>query len=261
MTNRLMSHKAMRHTWTYISCLLLAGGLLALSACDARTSSRPDPVREAEATRIAMATKDESARRALERQLLQAQADKAQADAEATRNALPAATLRNMLLYTGVGVSVLVLAVGSAFAAVAWLNKRATSVYPNDAGQYPVIVKRSWSGVTIVHDPNRALGPTTIYTAPSLAGMLSGRKGQLPAAQFPMPGSESSMLQLATQAQAVGLVAAATRNSLGVGDPRQAGQLAQALIERPALSAPLPPVRLSSLEPSHVERLLLESQD
>jgi hypothetical protein len=244
--------------------LLLAGLLVLLTACSVKAGDfeLSDPVREAEATRVAMAAQDESARRAVERQIIQAQADKAKADAEAARNALPAATLRNALLYTGTGVGVLVLAVGCAFAAVAWLNKRATSIYPNSAGMYPVIVKRSWNGVTIVHDPNRALGPTTIYTTPGLAGLLLKKAESKPAAQFPMVGSEGAMLQLATQAQAIGLVAAATRNNRGdESNMRQAGQLAQTLINRPAICAPLPPVRASALEASHVERLLLEGDE
>jgi hypothetical protein len=248
----------------YAKYLLMAGILMLLTACNVKAGGfeMRDPVREAEATRVAMAAQDESARRAVERQIVQAQADKARTDAEAARNALPAATLRNALIYTGTGTGVLVLAVGCAFAAVAWLNKHATSVYPNSAGMYPVIVKRSWNGVTIIHDPNRALGPTTIYTTPGPANLLLKKAEQKPAAQFPMAGSEGAMLQLATQAQAIGLVAAATRNNHGdESNMRQAGQLAQTLISRPAICAPLPPVRVSSLEASRVERLLLESDE
>lgn len=245
----------------YLGSLWLAGCLLALTGCftiDERGVR--DPVREAEATRVAIAAQDESALRAVERQIVEAQADKARVEAEAVRQALPAAALRNMLVSTAAGVGALVLAVGSAFAVVAWLNKRATTIYPDSAGMYPVIVKRSWNGVTIVHDPNRALGPTTIYTAPSLAGVLWGHK-PLPATCFPQPGSEGAMLQLSTQAQAIGLVAAATRRSASESDVRRAEQLAQALINRPAISAPLPTVRPSPLEVSHVERLLLEGDE
>ncbi len=241
--------------------LVLFACLMLLPSCNIKAGSVEirDPVREAQATRVALAAQDESARRAVERQILEAEADKAAVDAQASRNALPAASLRNTLIATGLGVGVLVLAVGSAFAAVAWLNKRATSVYPNSAGLYPVIVRRSWNGVTIVHDPNRALGPTTIYSVPSAVGLLLGQKERGPQAQFPTAGSENSLLQLSTQAQAIGLMAAATRNSKGGSDTRPAEQLAQALLARPALCAPLPPVRVSPLEPSHVERLLLEN--
>lgn len=240
-------------------CLYTAW-LVWLSACSISAGGVEwrDPVREAEATRVALAAQDESARRAIERQVVEAQAEKAWVEAEAARHALPAAALRNMLMYTGVGVGTLVVVVGSAFALVAWLNKRATSVYPNSAGMYPVIVRRAWNGVTIVHDPNRAMGPTTIYTTPSPMGLLLDKKAALPSAHFPAAGSEGSLLQLATQAQAIGLVAAATRKSGGEDSARHAEQLAQALINRPAISAPLPTVRPSPMEVSHVERLLIE---
>ena len=115
--------------------------------------------------------------------------------------------------YVGGGLAVLVLTVGAAFALVAWLNKRATSIYPNLAGQYPLVVKRLWNGV-IVHDPNRALGPTTIYTAPSLwSALFDGLLATQPEAiaQFPQPGSEQAMLQVASQANAIGVTAAANR--------------------------------------------------
>lgn len=247
--------------WLILAALIVC--MLILAACDVQAGEFKlrDPVREAEATRVALAAQDEAARRAIERQIVEAQADKARADAEATRNAIPAITLRNALIQTGLGVGVLVLAIGSAFAVVAWLNKRAVSIYPNSAGMYPVIIKRLWNGITIVHDPNRALGPTTIYTAPSLPAMLLGKGEQPPSAHFPAPGSEGTLLQLSTQAQAIGLMAAVTRKNGGEVDARQAGQLAQALINRPAIAAPLPPVRPSRLEPSHVERLLLENND
>jgi hypothetical protein len=252
------------HVRPCIAYALLACCLMALASCTVKAGGfeTHDPVREAEATRVAIAAQDESARRAVERQILAAQADKAWMEAEAMRQAVPAATLRNMLVYAGTGIGVVVLAIGSAFAVVAWLNKRATAVYPNGAGQYPVIVKRSWNGVTIVHDPNRALGPTTIYTTPSLVDVVLRKGNQSPAAQFPASGSEGSMLQLATQAQAIGLVAAASRNATRGGE--RAEQLAQTLLNRPAMPAGpigLPPVRASSLEPSHVERLLIEAED
>jgi hypothetical protein len=246
----------------YIVYLLPIGFLVILAGCftvDERGVR--DPVREAEATRVVLAAQDESARRAIERQVVEAQAEQAWVEAEAVRSALPAATLRNTLMYMGVGVGALVLVVGSAFACVAWLNKRATSVYPNNAGQYPVIVKRTWGGVTIVHDPNRALGPTTIYTTPSVAGWVWDKARPLAAAQFPAAGGEGSLLQLATQAQAIGLMAAATRKSGSEDTARHVEQLAQALINRPVISAPLPPVQVSPLEVSHVERLLLERNE
>jgi hypothetical protein len=159
-----------------------------------------NPVQEAQATRVALAAADEAAVRELERQA-----------AEAAR---PALVLRNTLAALGVGVGVLVLMVGSAFAVVALANKRATAVYPNSAGLYPLIVRRFWNGVTIVHDGNRALGPTTIYTTPSLTDGLLGAMGVRPggaSAQFPQPGSEPAMVQITGQAQVAQIAAAQNR--------------------------------------------------
>ncbi|MBN1886841.1 MAG: hypothetical protein JW850_02585 [Thermoflexales bacterium] len=159
-----------------------------------------NPVQEAQATRVALVAADEAAARELERQAAEA--------------AGPALTLRNTLMAIGAGVGALVFVVGLAFAAVAWVNKRATAVYPNSAGLYPLIVRRFWNGVTIVHDGNRALGPTTIYTAPSLAsGLLEAigvRQGGA-GAQFPQPGSEPAVMQITGQAQVAQIAAAQNR--------------------------------------------------
>ncbi len=250
-------------TLAFVTLVLLAGCNIKAGGLEIR-----DPVREAEATRVAITAQDESARRAVERSILEAQADKAHAGAQAERNALPAATLRNALIYTGIGVGVLVLAVGSAFAIVAWLNKRATSVYPNCAGQYPVIVKRSWNGVTIVHDPNRALGPTTIYTTPSVVGQLL-RQSQTAQAQFPQPGSEEAVRQITTQAQAGQVMAALAHGARGNPSLQQAAADKivhaadpKALMES-AIHPQLPPITVIT-DPQEVARFkqvyVLEAQ-
>lgn len=143
-------------------------------------------------------------------ELARIQQDAARTNNEIARSSAASAVLRNTLAYFGVGVGVLILAVGSAFAVVAWINKRATSVYPNSAGLYPVIVKRSWNGVTIVHDPNRALGPTTIYTTPSLAAPLAnllGAPGPDVAGQL---GAPEDLAQIA--ASVIGAQIEAARN-------------------------------------------------
>jgi len=241
-----------------------------------------DPVREAEATRVAIAARDESAQRAVERQILEARLDKEKADAQAAQNALPAATLRNTLIYTGVGTGVLVFIVGSAFAVVAWLNKQATTVYPNETGQYPVIIRKGLGWIAF-HDPSRGLGPGSVYNTPtvfgqvanaaiSLAGLIVAvRKGEMPqilpatmTADYPLPAGEGTMAQLATQAQAVSLMAAATR---GDGDPqvkRQVGLVARSLISPASQARPaLPPVTVLSAEDaeSFIRELLLSAPD
>jgi hypothetical protein len=162
-----------------------------------------NPVQEAQATRVAQASADEAAARELERQAKEA--------------ARPALALRNTLMALGVGVGVLVLTVGSAFAAVALVNKRATAVYPNNAGLNPVIAftERSWNGVTIVHDPNRTLGPTTIYQERPYRFLRSTPQrsagGQTCQVLFPQPGSEPAVVQITGQAQVAQIAAAQNR--------------------------------------------------
>lgn len=169
-----------------------------------------NPQAEAQATRTAQLAADEAAAREIERQAQQAEADAAMA-------ARPAMAARNAMAALAGGAGALVLVVGGAFALVAWLNKRATAVYPNAAGQYPVIVRRGWGWITF-HDPNRGLGPAAVYKTPTMLDQLASvvlalRTGaqlerQQPEASFPAPGSEGAMVQIASQAQA-GQVAAA----------------------------------------------------
>ncbi|MBN1890431.1 MAG: hypothetical protein JW850_20730 [Thermoflexales bacterium] len=270
-----------------------AGGILffvvlvtALAACQVELDGSGlvvrDPVREAEATRVATAARDEAARRAIERQALQAQADQARAEAEATWNAVPAATLRNVLIFTGTGTGVLVLFVGSAFALVAWLNKRATAIYPNRTGQYPVIVRHGLGWVAF-HDPNRGLGPGSIYRTPTVfeqaanaaaalaSAIVAIRRGEMPAlsptgitAHYPLPGSESTMAQLATQAQAVSLMAAATRGDENPRVKQQVGLVARSLISPASQLRPaLPPVTVLQAEDAEgfIRELLLSAPE
>lgn len=179
-----------------------------------------DPRLEAQATAAAQAAIDSSLARAIERQVQQAEADKARAEALATTAAQPALVARNVLVALSTGLGALVLVMGLAIAAVRWANKRASSIYPNAAGMYPVIVTRGW-GWAALHDPNRGLGPTAIYRTPTLLDQLAavvsaikrGAQPQLsqPEASFPVTGNEMTMTQIASQAQGVALMAAVTR--------------------------------------------------
>jgi hypothetical protein len=179
-----------------------------------------DPRLEAQATAVAQAALDSSLARAIERQAQQAEADKARAEALATEAAQPALVARNILIALSTGLGALVLVVGMTLAAVRWANKQATSIYPNAAGMYPVIVTKGW-GWAALHDPNRGLGPTAIYKTPTLLDQLAavvsaikqGMQPQLPQpeASFPATGSEMTMTQIASQAQGVALMAAVTR--------------------------------------------------
>ncbi|MBN1887048.1 MAG: hypothetical protein JW850_03625 [Thermoflexales bacterium] len=238
---------------TNVSLALALAALLALASCnvtlDGRGLNVRDPVRDAQATRVAQAAHDEAARRAVDRQILEAQRDQVRAEAQAAQNAVPATTLRNVLISTGIGAGALVLAVGSAFAVVALLNKRATSVYPNGAGQYPIIARRGFGWITY-HDPNRGLGPAAVYRTPTLLDVVattivairSGKPPALtaPAADFPPTADTGTMAQIASQAQAVGLMAAATRNQ----EPNQQVRRLAETVARSTLGTPTAASRL-----------------
>jgi len=162
-----------------------------------------------EATRQTASVRATATSQAIAAYAFRAEADIARARADAEQNAQPAAAAGKALAYLGVGVGVLVLLVGMAFASVAWVGKRATTIYPDKRGQFPVVVRRGPGWVTF-HDPNRALGPATLVRTPTLldaaAGVILAIKAGKPTtevqAAFPLPGSEGAMLQIATQQQA-----------------------------------------------------------
>ncbi len=177
-----------------------------------------NPQAEANAARVALLAQQEAAR-------AKALADKAAIDAQAENDARAAAAMGKRLTYIGLGAGVLIACVGLALALVGWVNKRANETRPNAAGIFPVIVKPVAGGV-IVHDPNRAIGPTTIYTTPSIAGAVAERAG-LPIGQAtvdaPLSATEGAHVQIASQAQAVQLMSAATRPQalFGVSETRK----------------------------------------
>jgi hypothetical protein len=183
------------------------------------------------------------------------QAEQAQADTVTASQ--PANIVRNALVAFGVGVGGLILAVGLAFGGAAWVMRRATSIYPNAQGQYPVMVSRGFGWVTY-HDPSRGLGAGAVYRVPTALDVAAGAfallKGQ-PAprpeltAEYPANGSEPAMVQLSSQAQAVSLMAAMTRPTGILGDRQaidahEARQLASQLVSGGAGAVTLPRVRV-----------------
>ncbi len=254
-----------------ILAALLVMGTVLLSACQVRLDPGGldvrDPVREAEATRVALAARDESAMRAIQRQAMQAEADQARVEAQAAAQAQSALVVRNWLTALGVGLGGAILCVGLATALTAWVNKKACSIYPNAAGQYPVLVKPVTGGV-IVHDPNRAIGPTTIYTLPNLPGAVAERAGwPLGKVQVeaPLSAGEAAHIQIASQAQAVGLMAAVTRpQGWPVSETRNTQdtlKLAQTVVGAGAGLGHLPVVRVVD-DPQKIEDFgrLLEAE-
>lgn len=131
---------------------------------------------------------------------------------ETAKSQQPAAIVGGSLRVIGLGVSALVFLVGAAFAIVAWINKRATTIYPNKQGQFPIIVRRGM-GWVVFHDPSRNPSPGAVYRVPTLADPIMARIG-LGAAQadYPMPDvSEQTLALISSQSNAIAATAAQNR--------------------------------------------------
>lgn len=121
-----------------------------------------------------------------------------------------------------------------------WTRRR--YVYPNQAGQYPVI-RLEGSGWQGLLDPNRAPGHVTVI-------------GAAPNVATPLALSEGGHVALAQQAAAVAAVTAASQAEGGITRPR----LDVAGMMQPAsYPAPLPDV--VDVDPAHVDRLLALTGD
>jgi hypothetical protein len=147
----------------------------------------------------------------------------------------------------GAAVLLLGLTSGLGVAAVRWALRRAGTVYPNEAGLFPLFKLRLGRAV-VVHDPNRAPTPTTVYVA-------GGERPDVRVLHVTQDGNEAGQHRVTSQAQAVQAIAAATHRG---GMTRQARHLVERLAEPSPLSAPLPEVEVLDVEPAHVERLLLD---
>jgi len=136
---------------------------------------------------------------------------------------------------------------GIGLGVVRWINHRVNTLYPNQAGLYPVR-EAQIGAARVFHDPNRAPTATTVYAhgIPSLT------------VQHPYPGQLSAQLQITGQAQATQALRAAVsgHTPLPVSTPVTAD-----MFNVRRLSRELPEVKVLDLEPSHVERLLLETGD
>lgn len=129
---------------------------------------------------------------------------------------------------------------------------KAATIWPNAAGQLPLI-QTGGPGWKALVDPNRSPGAITTFNTPSLLERLRGRPDQLTALEVktPLQISEAGHLQLAAQATAASMVAASTRHkSQTSGDV--AGAVQSVAVGR--IAAHLP--QIQRIEPSHVEALL-----
>ena len=125
-----------------------------------------------------------------------------------------------------------------------WLNRRADTVYPDRAGLYPIREGRVGQA-KVFHDPNRTLSGTTVYATgePAITVRQPVPEGRLDVQQ-----------QVTGQAQA----AQALRASVSGASLPAGRAIPREMFDRPVASRALPEVRELDLEPSHVERLLLE---
>jgi hypothetical protein len=134
---------------------------------------------------------------------------------------------------------------GGGWGIVRWLHRRATTVYADRAGLYPIREERV-GRARIFHDPNRTLTGTTVYRA--TGGMLDVRQ--------PLPdGQGYAQQQVTAQAQAAQALRAAASGHSPLG--RGASSLVD-IGARQTISQPLPEVQELDMEPSHIQRLLLE---
>ena len=169
---------------------------------------------------------------------------------EQARTSLEIEMARTMLPYR-VAFRVLLGAVllgilgGAGWGMVRWLHRRASTVYADRAGLYPIREERV-GGARIFHDPNRTLTGTTVYRA--------GREA-LDVRQ-PLPeGQGYAQQQVTAQAQAAQALRAAASGPLPLG------ARTSSLVDigaRQTMARPLPEVQELDMEPSHIQRLLLE---
>lgn len=217
-------------------------------------TSEPTPQDLAEAQRIRQETADAAAAAAQQRA---ATAVEIQA-AEAT---LPARVARDAMLQTAIGLAgalgLGILVVGGSVALVEALRVRASTVYPNAAGQYPIVVKyNGLVGQTMVIDPSRAPGPVTIIQAPNR--MQARVAGAEPQVAQPIGTDHQTQARITTQAQAAGLLVAATRQNADPRGRQMTEPVVQAAFRSEVLPAVPEPIMLDAARVPHVERLLAE---
>lgn len=192
-------------------------------------------------------------------------AEQTRTELAAAQQLQPANLIAGWLLRIGGAAAIAILLIGVASTVVIYLRRKAQLVYPNAAGQYPLLYINTTGGVTI-QDPNRAFGPTTtIRTA--------NRQGGATANNFAVtPANTSEQLQITTQAQAVQFARATgtdrpdnTSTRLRESNPPQlqAPSFAYAGNTHYISNAPLrmPEVQIMDVDEqqlSHIERLLQE---
>jgi hypothetical protein len=170
--------------------------------------------------------------------------ERAEMDLELARTMFPFKVTFRVLIG---GIFLITLA-GVGWGAIRWMNHRADTIYPDRAGLYP-IREGQIAGSKVFHDPNRAPTGSTIYAA----GVPQVE------VRHPLPqGHAHAQHQVTSQAQA----AQALRAAASGATPLPTGtQFPLSLMADRRVARPLPEVEELDLEPSHIERLLLEDGD
>lgn len=228
--------------WVVVAAL----ALLFLTACE------PSPQDLAEAQRIRQETADAAAAAAQQRQA-------AAVEIETAQRTLPARVARDNMLQMALGVAgalgLGILVVGGSAALVSWLGVRASVVFPNAAGQYPIVVKyNGLTGQTVVVDPSRSPGPVTIIQAPNR--MQARIAGGSPQVAQPIGMDHQTQARITTQAQAAGLLVAATRKNADPRGRQMTEPVVQAAFRSEALPVVPEPIMLDATRAPHIERLL-----
>jgi hypothetical protein len=189
----------------------------------------------------------------------EAEADKAWTDANTSRASASATIARKMVeeeirmgavtvLVIGLVGCILLLGFFTSTGVGNWIRIRLSSVYPNAQGIFPVLIRQVESRgqrFIIAHDPNRQLGPTTIYHI---------QPGEPPRSTHELPADSRPLLEVTTNAQRAATIAAIAPHVKG-------SQIAEVLPAPKMIGQPiddLPEVKPASIEPSHVQRLLAE---
>ena len=148
-----------------------------------------------------------------------------------TQASTPGVVMLTYVLYGAAGLGGGILIIGAAFGIVFWLSTRARIVYPGADGQMPIIITPTLSG-EVIHDPNRAIGASTMTALPSavqaVKALAAGETMPLPVTVTPVA---DAALQMAVNRdhQRVQLVSAATRKGITRGGMGSMTRLAQPL--------------------------------
>lgn len=163
---------------------------------------------------------------------LRRQAAMNQIEIDRARATTPAVVVLTYVIGGAAALGLGLLIVGGAGAFVFWLSTRARIVYPGADGQMPIIITPTLSG-EVIHDPNRAIGASTMTALPSavqaVKALAAGETMPLPVTVTPVADAALQMAVNAAHAR-VQLVSAATREGItrgGMGSIQRMAQVPQ----------------------------------